>query len=45
VIPAASNEVWKTGMSKIKNPPPFCGEGHLYGWVSKYWEINFPTQY
>lgn len=25
--------------------PPLEAEGHLYRWVSKYWEINFPTQY
>lgn len=23
--------------------PPLEAEGHLYRWVSKYWEINFPT--
>jgi hypothetical protein len=29
----------------IKKNPPGVPEGLLYGWVSKYWEINFPTQY
>ena len=28
-----------------KKNPPGVPEGLLYGWVSKYWEINFPTQY
>ena len=31
-------------VSKKKIPPENQGE-HLYGWVSKYREINFPTQY
>jgi hypothetical protein len=29
---------------KKKNPPEKSG-GLLYGWVSKYQEINFPPQY
>jgi len=31
--------------STNKKNPPGVPEGLLYGWVSKYWEINFPTQY
>jgi len=40
------NVVFKiSGMIPEKKFPPKNRGEHLYGWVSKYREINFPTQY